>query len=76
MTTLTRQEANELKKLKRAVTGPHGLLLAIMATAVLDYASGNDKQRQSAADYFSSDLYQRHLSWLGMAGDWRPVVTA
>lgn len=48
--------------------GPRALLTAVIATAALDVAAGD----QGAARYFLSDLYRHHIELVGLSADYLP----
>ena len=57
----------------KGVSGPTGLLTAVIATAVNDATGTDRKQKADSLRYFASDTYERHLDWLGVP--WRlPTV--
>ena len=51
--------------------GEEGLITAIMFQAVKDLETR--AHRDSAVEYFQSDLYRDHVTWLGLPPEWRPV---
>ena len=51
---------------RRDLNGASGLLLAIIAQAVVDAFSNDADLKRDAGRYFASNLYQHHLGWLGL----------
>ena len=54
------------------LTGPRGLVLAIIFTALRDAKGKNEAQSIDAWDYFMGPLYRAHLRMLGQKTDILP----
>ena len=54
------------------LTGPRGLLVAIIATAYADLVNGNGSHHRSAMAYFNGDLFRIHLELLDLPPDLTP----
>ena len=59
----------------RKLSGPGGLILAVIAQAMkdaIDPAAHCRLHREDAMQYFASDIYKHHLSLLDLPRDWLP----
>ena len=56
------------------LSGPRGLIVAIIAHAARDAlnASTPSRDKRSAINYFQSDEYQHHLQLLELPPEWMP----
>ena len=52
--------------------GGRALLAAVIGLAVLDVLGGNAKKQVDGLVYFHSDIYQQHLSLLGLHSEMLP----
>jgi hypothetical protein len=57
-----------------ALTGPAGLLVAVIQQAAVDYTGDDPKLRRDAARYFDSPIYAHHMTYLGLRPDLLPTV--
>lgn len=74
MSKTCRQTIAHISYAGQGASGPTGLILAVMSQAVVDYVVGDEREASSAAAYFTSSLYQHHLQWLGLPGDYMPEL--
>jgi hypothetical protein len=71
-----RQLVKEIGVAHRQANGPAALIAAVIGTAAIDLATGDEAQRQDAARYFQSRLYAHHLSLLDLPDDLRPRLAS
>ena len=57
-----------------SLNGETGLLCAIIARATQDFLRGNHDLVADAYDYFVSENYTNHLTWLELPDDFLPVA--
>lgn len=72
--SLPRQTIKHLSTAGRGAAGERGLILGIISQAVIDYLVGNERESEHAAAYFMGPVYQNHLQWLGLPGDYLPEL--
>ena len=59
-------------KIAKPLTGERGLIASVVAQAYLDTFNSNPRLQKDALEYFKSDTYQQHLSWLNLSPDMLP----
>ena len=65
-----------LNRLRKEITGPRGLLVAVIYQASRDATGKNGRYKKDALAYFSSPIYQQHLTLLGLEPSLLPTVLA
>lgn len=57
------------------LVGEEALIISIIHQAVRDAVCGHEIEHKSAARaYFAGEVYEQHLSWLGLPSEWLPEL--
>jgi len=66
----------QISTARRNIAGARSLIAAVIAVSAVDLVQGNERERKDAAAYFMGAVYQSHLQWLGLPGDWLPQLAS
>lgn len=66
------QKTVNFTRARHKLSGPEGLIVAVIATATQDYCRGVEPHKRDALLFFGSRTYEHYLTWLGLPNRWLP----